>query len=58
MSIDSEHDRDQDGIANLHPKEIEEEQGVAASVRWNEIWFLLIGFCLLFGIVTWMLMAV
>ncbi|WIA57843.1 hypothetical protein N6H05_08625 [Sphingobium sp. WTD-1] len=43
-------------VANLRPEEIETEQRIEASMRWNEIWFLLVGFSVLFGLVTLLLM--
>ncbi|GEM_PF-6970448 len=56
MSIDPDLDRELADIANPSPEEIEAEQRNEASMRWNEIWFLLAGFGLLFGLVAWMLM--
>ncbi|WP_312313176.1 hypothetical protein [Sphingobium yanoikuyae] len=56
MRIDPDMDREFADIASPSPEEIEAEQRVEASMRWNEIWFLLGGFGLLFGLVTWMLM--
>jgi hypothetical protein len=56
MRIDPDMDRDMADVANLRPEEIETEQRIEASMRWNEIWFLLVGFSVLFGLVTLLLM--
>ncbi|MBT2244941.1 hypothetical protein JQK15_15465 [Sphingobium sp. BHU LFT2] len=56
MSIDPDLDHELVDIVNPHLEETKAEQPTKSSVRWNEIWFLLVGFSLLFGLVAWMLL--
>jgi hypothetical protein len=57
VSIDPDLDRELVDIVDPQLEETKAEQPTEASVRWNEIWFLLVGFSLLFGLVAWMLLT-
>lgn len=56
MNTDPDLDRELADIANPRPEEIQAEQRIYASVRWNEIWFLCAGFGVIFGLGFFLLM--
>ncbi|WBQ19301.1 hypothetical protein [Sphingobium yanoikuyae] len=57
MSIAPYLDRELFAIVIPRSEKCKAGQPTVASVRWNEIWFLLVGFSLLFGLVARMLMV-